>query len=70
MYTSNKVLKIKGLEENASIKMYSVLGKMVLQTELNTTERNEISLSKFSEGIYIVYLQTENEKLSKKITLK
>lgn len=70
IYTYNKILKIKSLEENASIKIYSVAGKLVLQTELNKTDNNEISLTKFSKGVYMVYLQTGKEKLSKKIILK
>ena len=69
--TNNTTLRIAGLQsENASIKLFNVLGKQVLSTSFKSKGISEITLPKLVKGVYIVQLQTENGKLNKKIILE
>jgi hypothetical protein len=45
-----------------------MLGVKILDTELdNSTNKQEISLNGLSKGIYIIELESVNERLTKKI---
>jgi hypothetical protein len=69
--TSNSNLKVAGLSQGkASIKLFNILGKQVLNTSFSANGNNDISLPKLATGIYIVQLETENGNINKKITLE
>ena len=69
--TNNTTLKIAGLQsDNASIKLFNILGKQVLRTSFKSQGVSEIALPKLAKGVYIVQLETENGKLNKKIILE
>lgn len=71
IYTSNNDLKIIGLNEGkTTVSLYSVLGKKVLATSLNSTGNNSIKLPNLAKGIYVVTLQNENKELNKKIIIE
>ncbi|WP_397445757.1 T9SS type A sorting domain-containing protein [Polaribacter sp. R77954] len=72
IYKSNaSTLKIVGLSQGkASVRIYNVLGKQVLNTSFNSIGVKEISLPKLSKGVYIVQLETETGKLNKKIVVE
>lgn len=69
--TSNSNLKITGLTEGKfELKLYNILGKQILNTSFISSGVKEINLPKISTGIYIVELNSEKGKTSKKITLE
>ena len=72
VYTVNKsILKITGLSQGKSnIKVFNVLGKQVLNTSFQSNGVHEVSLPNLSTGLYIVQLENESGKLSKKIVLE
>ena len=61
----NTQLFIKGLQEATSIKIYNVLGQLVL-----STTDTSINTNKLSSGLYIITVETENGSISKKIVKK
>ncbi|PQJ74063.1 T9SS type A sorting domain-containing protein [Polaribacter gangjinensis] len=68
---NNNTLRVVGLPSgNANVKMYSILGKQVMQTSFSSTGVKEISLPKLSTGMYIVQVETAAGKLNKKIVLE
>lgn len=69
--TNNYNLKVAGVSQGkASIKLFNILGKQVLNTSFSANGNNDISLPKLATGIYIVQLETENGNINKKITLE
>jgi len=69
--TTNSTLRITGLSQGkASISMYNMLGKQVLNSDFTSNGVSDIALPKLATGIYIVHLATENGTLNKKITLE
>jgi hypothetical protein len=72
MYTtSNSNLRIVGLSAGqVALKIYSLLGKEVLNHTFQAEGVADITLPKVSKGIYIIQLTTDNGSLNKKIILK
>ncbi len=67
----NTTLRITGLSKNnASIKLFTLLGKQVMKSSFNSNRVKDISLPKLATGVYIVQLETESGKLNKKIILE
>lgn len=64
-------LRITGLQrENASLKIYTTLGKEVFSTSFKSNGIEDIPLSNLASGIYIVQLQTDLGIVNKKIILE
>ena len=72
IYKSNATtLKIVGLPNgNATIKLFDILGKQVLNTSFKGSNINDIVLPFLNNGIYIVNLKTDLGILNKKISIK
>nr|WP_262894631.1 T9SS type A sorting domain-containing protein [Polaribacter sp. BAL334] len=72
IYATNKsTLRVVGLTQGkATVKMYNILGKQVMQTSFSSTGVKEISLPKLATGMYIIQLETATGKLNKKIVLE
>jgi hypothetical protein len=72
IYTpNNTTLKVTGLPQGkATVKLFNILGKQVMQTSFTATGFRDIALSKLAKGMYIVQLETEAGKLNKKIVLE
>ena len=69
--TNNSNLRVAGLQNgNASVKIFNILGKQVLQQSFTANGPKDISLPTLVSGIYIVQLQNEAGSLSKKIILE
>ncbi|WP_298882161.1 Ig-like domain-containing protein [uncultured Polaribacter sp.] len=69
--TDNTTLRIAGLQsENASIKLFNILGKQVFNKSFSSKGVSEITLPKLVKGVYIIQLQSETGKLNKKIILE
>jgi len=67
---NNQTLKINGLEtSNASIAIYNILGKQILNKNLQTTNSFEVALPNMSTGVYVVKLYTKEGQLSTKIMI-
>lgn len=68
--TSNSNLRITGLEQGkASIKLFSISGKQIMNVSFQTNGVSDISLPRLASGIYIVNLMSEKGKLNKKILI-
>jgi hypothetical protein len=64
-------LRIVGLQQGkASIKLFNVLGKQVLNAAFEANGIKDISLPRLAKGIYIVQLETAEGTLNKKIILE
>ena len=73
MYTtSEENLRIIGVQSGpASVVIYDILGKQIINTSFEGIGVNDIALpSSISEGVYIVRLKTETGIINKKINLK
>jgi hypothetical protein len=69
--TNASTLRIAGLQQgNATIKLYNILGKQVLNSAFFTSGVKDVALPKLATGVYVVQLQTVTGKLSKKIILE
>ncbi|ARV06125.1 hypothetical protein BTO04_05145 [Polaribacter sp. SA4-10] len=64
-------LRISGLQQGkASVKLFNVLGKQVLNSAFEFNGMKDISLPRVAKGIYIVQLETAEGTLNKKIILE
>jgi len=54
------------VQQEAEITIYSVLGKLVLQKEINQT-KNSIDISNLTRGIYLVKIHVGNQFITKKL---
>lgn len=72
MYTTNSAtLRIIGLSQGkASLKLFNILGKQVLDASFNSTGVYNVNLPTLATGVYIAQLENENGKISKKIVLE
>lgn len=72
MYTSSKDnLRIVGIESGqARVKIYNILGNQVLNTSFTGNRVNDIRLSNFKTGVYIVQLKTRKGSKSKKLVIQ
>ena len=57
------------IKEDAKIKVYNLLGKLVLQKEINLNN-NEINISRLNSGIYIVKVSSGDQFITKKLIKK
>ncbi|MCD8439645.1 PKD domain-containing protein [Tenacibaculum finnmarkense] len=72
IYKSDKnTITITGLQtQNASLKVYSILGKTIFNNSFKSTGVSLIELPKTSKGVYIVELISNTGKITKKIILE
>ena len=56
--------------EKATVKLFNILGKQVMQSSFTTKNVQDISLPKLSTGVYIVQLENGTNKINKKIILE
>jgi len=69
--TNNETLQIIGLPTGkVSVRVFSILGKKVLQTSFESAGSKTISLPKVASGVYLVKLQTAQGKMTKKIIIE
>jgi hypothetical protein len=71
VFKVNNSLRIVGLQHGkASIKLFNILGKQVLNAAFESNGMKDISLPRLAKGIYIVQLETVKGTLNKKIILE
>ena len=69
--TNASTLRVTGLQQGkASLSLFNVLGKQVMNTFFEVTGSKDISLPKLARGIYFVKVKTATGALSKKIILE
>ncbi|MCD9586085.1 lamin tail domain-containing protein [Tenacibaculum maritimum] len=69
--SSPKILTIAGLQaKNASLNIFSLLGKKVVTQQFNSNGTTSISIPKLPAGIYLLALKTKSGKINKKIILE
>lgn len=70
----NNFITIEGLamqSGNTNVKLYSLLGREILSTELNnSTNTQTISTDTIATGVYVIKLQSGNRVLTKKLIIK
>lgn len=72
IYTTNSnTLRIAGLsQEKTNVKLFTMLGKQVLNTSFSSNGIKDVYLPNLATGIYVVQLETSTKQLNKKITLE
>lgn len=69
--STNRTLKVTGVNSTkATLKLYNLLGKQVMQTSFSSTGKSTLNLPNLSTGVYIVQLSTDKGQLNKKIVLE
>ena len=59
------------LNENSSLKIYNLLGELVLEIDLNNDQLvYNIDLSTYSKGIYTVVYKSESNQFQEKIIVQ
>ena len=67
----NSTLRVAGLQNiKTNIKVFNILGKLVLNTSFTSNGVKDVTLPKLATGVYVVQLQTDKGKLNKKIILE
>ncbi|WP_299679628.1 T9SS type A sorting domain-containing protein [uncultured Tenacibaculum sp.] len=66
--SSNNQISITGLNTNAEIHLYSLLGKEIISQKLTPSIINTITIPELSTGVYIVKVISETKEITKKIT--
>jgi hypothetical protein len=71
IFKTHNSLRIVGLQQGkASVKLFNILGKQVLNAAFESNGMKDISLPRLAKGIYIVQLETVKGTLNKKIILE
>ena len=71
MYVVDSNLTITGVHTaNASVRVYDLVGKEVVNTSFEGTGLNKIELPVLTTGVYVVQLETQTEAVNKKIIIK
>ena len=72
IYTiNNNTLRVAGVNSaNATVKLFSILGKKVLETTFSSTGVKDVNLPELNTGVYIVNVSSEKGKTSKKIVIE
>jgi hypothetical protein len=72
VYTSNnEILKIEGIRNGeAQVKLYSILGKKLVNVRFTANSNNSIALPKLKIGVYIIEVKDETGTLSKKLIIE
>lgn len=70
--TSNSNLRITGLQvaETVAVNVFDILGKELLVNTFKAKEVNDIALSSFKTGVYLIHIATEFGIKRKKIIIK
>ena len=70
--TNNRNVRVVGAEEGlVEVKLFSILGKEVLKTNFIANRINDIMLPEYIKtGIYILELQSERQKINKKLIVE
>jgi len=67
---NSQVIIVKGLQsKNATLKIFSLSGKQVFDTVINSDGYSEISIPKLASGVYLVELVSDLGKIPAKIIL-
>ncbi len=67
--TDNSRLRVVGLPiGDATVRIYNILGKEIINSSFSTTGVKDISLPNLSSGIYIISIETETGKLTRKVS--
>ncbi|MFY7669583.1 choice-of-anchor J domain-containing protein [Tenacibaculum sp. MEBiC06402] len=71
IYNSSKnEITVAGLQAKANVKVFSLLGEELVNTNINSNGLSKVSLPELSTGIYIVKLNSALGNLTKKIILE
>jgi hypothetical protein len=68
--SNNETLKIEGISQGeVQVRMYSILGKQVINTSFTANGNNSIALPRLQTGVYIVQVQSATGTLNKKLII-
>ena len=64
-------LRVSGINsQEASIQLFDILGKSILKQSFSSSGNTDINLPNLNTGIYIVQINTDKGRISKKIVLE
>jgi uncharacterized protein YjdB len=58
-----ETFRIKGANETSSLKIYNLLGKEVKEVTISNVNDQQINISDLNNGIYLLYIFNNNEKI-------
>ncbi len=68
--SDRKQITISGLQTQANLKVYSILGEELVNRNVNSNDTSLIELPSLSSGVYVVKLNTNTGTITKKIVLE
>ncbi len=69
--STNNSITITGLHsEKASLNIYSIIGKKVMNFDFSSNGNSTITIPKISSGVYLVQIDSSKGKICKKIAIK
>ncbi|WP_075342548.1 beta strand repeat-containing protein [Tenacibaculum agarivorans] len=68
--SASKEITIAGLQTEANVKIYSTLGKSLVNTQINSNGISTIELPSFAAGIYLVKLTSDRGIVTKKVIIE
>jgi hypothetical protein len=70
VYKNKTNLIIKGLKEAVTLKLFSLIGTQILNKKLINRSLHQIEIPNLSKGVYLIKIETKNNKIQKKIVLE
>ena len=61
------IISIKNLNSNTTIKVYNLLGELLIQEEIKNTSSTQIDMKDYNAGVYLVNVISDNQNFSKRI---
>jgi uncharacterized protein YjdB len=68
--TSEIAIETDGDNGEKSLKIISISGKVVLEQELDNSNKHTVDISKISKGLYLVHLLVDDKAFSKKLLIE
>ncbi|WP_299834387.1 choice-of-anchor J domain-containing protein [uncultured Tenacibaculum sp.] len=68
--SANNEITVTGLQAEANVKVFSLLGEELINTDINSNGVSKISLPNLSTGVYVVKLNSTLGSITKKVILE
>ncbi len=68
--SANNEITVTGLQAKANVKVFSLLGEELINTDINSNGVSKISLPNLSTGVYVIKLNSTLGNITKKVILE
>ncbi|WP_299711865.1 T9SS type A sorting domain-containing protein [uncultured Tenacibaculum sp.] len=68
--SANNEITVTGLQAEANVKVFSLLGEELINTDINSNGVSKISLPNLSTGVYVIKLNSTLGNITKKVILE